>query len=138
MKSPKTKTILDTDILSNLMRRHPVAINRARSYLAEFPQLTISILTRYEILRGLQARGATTRVIAFDRFCSTNEVLPLTDAIVNRAAEIYADLHQRGCVIGDADIFIAATALEHDLVVSTNNEAHFRRVTGLALENWLR
>jgi len=35
--------------------------------------------------------------------------LPLTDAIVIRAATIYADLHQRGTLIGDADILIAAT-----------------------------
>ncbi|CAN5764088.1 type II toxin-antitoxin system VapC family toxin [soil metagenome] len=131
------KTLLDTDILSNLMRRHPVAIGRAQTYLATYPQLTISILTRYEILRGFRARGATTQLTTFDRFCSANEGLPLTDAIIVRAADIYADLHQRGCLIGDADILIAATTLEHGLVVATNNTSHFGRVAGLSLENWL-
>ncbi|MGH9829139.1 MAG: hypothetical protein ACREDR_38460 [Blastocatellia bacterium] len=31
---------------------------------------------------------------------------------------------------------IAATALVHQLVVVTNNEAHFRRISGLNVENW--
>jgi tRNA(fMet)-specific endonuclease VapC len=64
-------------------------------------------------------------------------ILPLTDAIVVRAATIYADLHQRGTLIGDADILIAATGLEHGLVVVTNNESHYQRIAGLRLGNWL-
>lgn len=49
---------------------------------------------------------------------------------------IYADLYRRGELIGDADILIAATALVENLVLGTNNERHFRRVAGLAVENW--
>ena len=54
-----------------------------------------------------------------------------------QATDIYADLYRRGTLIGDADILIAATALVHGLVVITNNGAHFRRITGLQLDNWL-
>jgi tRNA(fMet)-specific endonuclease VapC len=64
-------------------------------------------------------------------------VLLLTDGIVVRAAEVYADLYRRGALIGDADILIAPSALEHGLVVITNNEDHFRRIPGLMVENWL-
>jgi tRNA(fMet)-specific endonuclease VapC len=46
-------------------------------------------------------------------------------------------LHQRGVLIGDADILMAATGLEHGLVVVTNNEEHYKRISGLPLENWL-
>jgi len=35
------KTVLDTDILSTLMRRTPVVLNRARNYLAYHPELTL-------------------------------------------------------------------------------------------------
>ena len=66
------------------------------------------------------------------------DVLPLTDEVVVRAADIYAALKQRGEPIGDADILIAATALDRGLAVVTNNEDHFRRISGLAVENWLR
>lgn len=133
-----TQVVLDTDILSAIMKKNPVVIPKARSYLAEHGQFTLSILTRYEILRGLKAKGAAKQAIAFDRFCATNVVLPLTDEVVVKAAEIYAELRGRGALIGDADILIAASALVHGLGVLTNNEDHFRRITNLQVENWLR
>jgi tRNA(fMet)-specific endonuclease VapC len=133
-----TQVVLDTDILSAVMKKNPVVIPKARSYLAEYGQFTLSILTRYEILRGLKAKGAAKQAIAFDRFCATNVVLPLTDEVVVKAAEIYAELSGRGALIGDADILIAASALVHGLGVLTNNEDHFRRITNLQVENWLR
>jgi tRNA(fMet)-specific endonuclease VapC len=129
--------LLDTDVLSAVMRRRQPALAHAQAYLADHPHFTFSILTRFEILRGLKARSATAQLALFDRFCRASHVLLLTDAIVVRAAEVYADLHRRGALIGDADILIAASALEHGLTVITNNEDHFRRIPGLTVDNWL-
>jgi tRNA(fMet)-specific endonuclease VapC len=131
------KALLDTDILSAVMRGNPAVTARARAYLAEHGALAFSIITRYEILRGLKAKNATSQLQAFDRFCETCLILPLTDEIVVVAADIYAALKQRGESIGDADILIAATALGHGVAVVTNNEGHFRRISGLNVENWL-
>ena len=131
------QAIVDTDILSAVMRRNPVVIPRALSYLSEYGQLTFSIITRYEILRGLKAKDATKQAMTFNRFCQKNKILTLTDEIVVRAAEIYADLRKRGELISDADILIAASALAYGFRVVTNNEKHFRRILGLRLENWL-
>ena len=110
------QVLMDTDVLSNLMRGHPVVVARAEAYLSAHGRLTLSILTRYEILRGLKAKGATTQRAAFDRLCNASLVLPLTDGIIVKAAEIYADLYRRGAIIGDVDILIAATALMHTSV----------------------
>lgn len=132
------EALLDTDTLSAIMKGHPLVVARARDYLAEHLLLTMSIITRYEILRGLKAKSATTQVQAFDRLCETCRILPVTDEVVVRGAEIYAALKQRGEPIGDADILIGASALAHGLVVVTNNEDHFRRIPGLQVENWLR
>jgi tRNA(fMet)-specific endonuclease VapC len=131
------KALLDTDILSALMRGNPAVTAKARAYLAEHGTLAFSIITRYEILRGLRAKHATSQLQAFDRFCETCLILPLTDETVVRPADIYAALRQSGEPIGDADILIAATALGHGLAVVTNNEAHFRRISGLDVANWL-
>ena len=119
------QALVDTDTLSAVMRKHPMAVARAQAYLALHRQFTFSIITRYEVLRGLKAKGAKAQQAAFDRFCAANEILPLTDEIIVRAAEIYADLHQRGALISDADILIAASALVHGLALITNNEEHF-------------
>ena len=135
MSPPIEAALLDTDILSAVMRQQAGAVSRARAYLAQ--RLTFSLITRYEILRGLHAKNATAQLAAFERLCGASTVLPLTDSIISRGARIYAELHRRGALIGDADILIAATALESDLIVVTNNMSHFERIAGLRLESWL-
>lgn len=130
--------LLDTDILSAAMRGHPAATARARRYLAQHERLTFSVITRYEVLRGLLAKRAVWQQRAFEKLCATSEVLPLTDDVALQAAAIHADLHSRGELIGDAEILIGATALAHGYAVATNNESHFARIASLAVENWLR
>jgi tRNA(fMet)-specific endonuclease VapC len=133
-----TPAVLDTDVLSAIMRRNPQVLLKARAYLDKHNQFTLSIITRFEVLRGLKAKSAIRQILHFDRLCSRTLILPLTDAIVVQASDIYADLYRRGALISDADILIAASALVYGLGVVTNNEDHFRRINGLHVENWLR
>lgn len=129
--------LLDTDMLSEVMKqRDPTVRRRAREYLAAHGHLSFSIITRYEVLRGLKAKGATQQEAAFERRCRRSEILPLTDPTILRAAEIYADLKRHGQLISDADILIAATAMAHGLTLVTNNTAHYSRIASLTLENW--
>ena len=130
--------ILDTDILSAIMRRQSAVIPTARAYLREHHQFHFSIITQYEILRGLKAKDATRQTATFENFCSRNIILPLSEETISKAAEIYADLYKRGELIGDADILIAASAMVHGLGIITNNERHFQRISDLQVENWLK
>ena len=132
------KVILDTDILSAIMRRQSAVIPTARAYLREHHQFHFSIITQYEILRGLKAKGATRQTATFENFCSRNIIHPLSEETISKAAEIYADLYKRGELIGDADILIAASAMVHGLGIVTNNERHFQRISDLQVENWLK
>ncbi len=135
MSSPQF--ILDTDILSLLMRKNAAVLARASSYLSEHRRFTISIITRYEILRGLKAKDALKQAKRFEEFCAQNRVLPIDDKVIIQAADIYADLYRRGELIADADILIAASAMANECGLVTNNEAHFRRIAVLQVENWL-
>ena len=129
--------LLDTDTLSEIMKGVDSHVqDHARRYLAIFRQFTFSIITRYEILRGLKARRATRQITRFEQRCQHSEVLPLTADIIVQAAEVYAVLYQGGQLISDADILIAATALKHYLVLVTENVNHFRRILGLSIESW--
>ena len=130
--------LVDTDVLSAIMRRSQAATAKAAAYLSVHSLFSFSIITRYEILRGLKAKNATKQIAAFELLCVSSNVIALTDAIVDKAAEIYAKLHSRGRLIGDADILIAASALANGCGVATNNEKHFKRVPGLHIENWLK
>ena len=53
---PQPAVLLDTDILSELLKQHPFVLQRVRTYLAEHERLAFSIITRYELLRGLKAK----------------------------------------------------------------------------------
>ncbi len=130
--------LLDTDTLSAIMRGHLKAVAKGNDYLNDHGQFTFSIITRFELLRGLKVKNATRQAVAFENLCLANIIFDLTDSIIIKAADIYADLYRRGLLIGDADILIAATALVHGYAVATNNERHFQRIPGLHLENWLK
>ncbi len=131
------KAVLDTDALSAIMRQESTALSQAQVYLSSYSRLTVSIVTRFEILRGLNAKNATSQAAAFNTMCQSMEVLSLTDAVIVRAADIYGKLHQTGQLIGDADILIAATCLENGCDIVTNNTSHFSRISGLVVQNWL-
>ena len=52
--------------------------------------------------------------------------------------KLKANLVRQGNAINDADLFIAAGALENDMVLVTNNEKHFNRIKELKIENWAK
>jgi tRNA(fMet)-specific endonuclease VapC len=131
------ETLLDSDILSALLKRNANVVLRTREYLKVHAQLTFSSITRYEILRGLKAKRAVAQLARFDEFCGNCRILPATNDVVNGAADIYAELYRAGLLIGDADILIAATTLVHELDLASNNVAHFERVEGLTVTTWM-
>jgi tRNA(fMet)-specific endonuclease VapC len=129
--------LLDTDTLSEIIKGRDLATQRsAQDYLRRFQRFQFSIITRYEILRGLMAKDAVAQVRAFEQQCQESTVLALSDEVVTEGAEIFATLRKRGEIISDADILIAATALVHGLALITNNLEHFRRVRDLRVETW--
>jgi tRNA(fMet)-specific endonuclease VapC len=64
------------------------------------------------------------------------DILPLGEAEGIRAGDLLATLEARGEPIGMEDVWIGATALEHQLTVVTRNLKHFRRIPGLVSESW--
>lgn len=131
-----TRVLLDSDTLSLLLKgRQPVKSN-ALDYLAHHDGFTFSVITHFEILRGLKAKDALVQISKFREICEISDEIELSPEIIGIATDIYSDLHKTGRIIGDADILIAATALHLDISVVTNNIKHFSRVAGLRVINW--
>ena len=120
------------------MRFHTEGLERARIYQQQHSQFSMSVVTHFEVLRGLRAARAARQEAVFAAFANNTTIYPLTDAVFARAIDVYADLHRRGRLIADADLLIACTALEHGMPIATNNESHFSRIPGLRIDNWLR
>lgn len=131
------RILLDSDTISNMMRRHPNAVKRAAQYRNLYPTFTFSIITKYEIVRGLKIKDARKQLQVFEAFSAASEVLPITLEVVEEASNIYSELYRSGKPIGDADILIAATAIINDCILATGNGRHFARIPNLRIVNWL-
>ena len=91
----------------------------------------ISLAELYEGVHYSQD-PATSRA-ALVRFLSTVTVLPIDAEVCDIFGRERGRLRQRGTMIGDFDLLIAATALRHDLGLGTNNRRHFEVVEGLRI-----
>ena len=132
-------TLLDTDVLSEVIKlRNPTVRQRALAYRQQHGQLAISAITKYEIVRGYRDHNATAQLAHFEVFCQHELVLAVTDAIFDRAADLWVTGRKGGHPRADADLIIAATALEHGRVLATGNTAHFAWIPGLRLDDWRR
>ncbi len=132
--------LLDTDILSNLMKRGPASTLVAR--LARVPpedQFTSSV-TLGELLYGAHRSSRTAALLERieETLLPELPILPFDAAAARRYGELRAELEQKGTRIGDADTRVASIALSRGLTVVTGNERHFQQVPGLAIENWLK
>jgi tRNA(fMet)-specific endonuclease VapC len=122
------QAIVDSDTISYFFRNHPQVVAKLDQYLQEYGFINLSVISYYEILNGLYFKDAKGQLVKFEQFVSLNEVLPLTDEIARKAAEIFAELRKKGQVIGHNDVLIAATAITQSMVLVTNNTAHFGRI----------
>jgi tRNA(fMet)-specific endonuclease VapC len=64
-------------------------------------------------------------------------VVPFDEPATDRYGELRALLEHRGVPIGPLDTLIAAHALSLKSTLATHNTREFRRVPGLAVEDWL-
>lgn len=70
---------------------------------------------------------------SFARWLDSVDVLIVDRATAMRYGTLRAYLRHDGADIGPSDIWIAATALQHDLTLVTRNLRHFGRLPGLTL-----
>lgn len=135
------KALLDTDILSEIMRaRNPRIVQQVADYKAQYGNLTISAITVMEVIKGFHKVGRQDAVDRFAQSLQTIEILVFDKACAEIAGRIYADLENQGQPIGRADPMIAAVAVKNDLVLITGNTDHYQRIQRLGyplqLDNW--
>ena len=133
--------LIDTDILSYILKRKENVYDYAFEYLKSHRKFTISCITYYECLRGYKAISASKRLQIFHEFMNITSVIYLDQSILEKAGEIYALLKQKGKIPGEFDILIGATAITNNLTLISNNEKHYRPLVhyfSLELDNWNR
>lgn len=131
------KCLIDTDILSYYMRGVPEVVSEGRKYLKQFGSFAFSTLTVFEILKGLRKKKLLEKELLFQAHVAKHDVLALDYSIMDTAASLLVDLEEKGTPIAHGDLFIASTALTYGLILVTNNTAHYSKIKGLELENWM-
>jgi predicted nucleic acid-binding protein len=95
-------------------------------------RIAISWVSVAEVYEGAFCSPAPgVHLAAFRRWLHPYRILGLNEGIAERFAETRADLRRRGQRLPDLDLFIAATAIHHDLTLLTFNLRHFQRVPDL-------
>lgn len=83
---------------------------------------------------GELACGKSAAAMAqWKRLCKPYPILPWSIDVSWQYGEIYRHLAAKGTLIGTNDLWIAATAMVHDMGVVTRNLAEFQRVPGLSV-----
>ena len=133
--------LLDTDTLSDLMRRRPSAALLAHIQAVPSDEQVTSSIVIAEMFRGAYRHPSRSEQLLdqIRNIVLTNfEVLRFDEQVADNYGRITAYLESRGTPIGIGDTMIAATALAHDLVMVAGNVRHHSRVPGLQVENWIR
>jgi len=116
--------LVDTNVVSELMRPAPDA--NVAAWAARQARFDLSVISLEEVLYGLGARKNARLSDWFERFIATHcDVLPVSPRIARRCAGLRAELSKKGRIRTQADLLIAATSAEHDLVLVTRNERDF-------------
>ena len=134
--------LLDTNVLSELMREHPDA--DVRGWFAQNMRsaMSVSAVTLAEILTGIALLPAGKRraalAIAAEQMFEQDfagRCLAFDAVAARNYALIVADRTRRGLPISTEDAQIAAIALAAGLTVVTRNTKDFENIDGLKLAN---
>lgn len=129
--------LLDTDMPSYFLKGVPEVVEKARQYLLLYGTLDFSVITYYEIRRGLEWAGAHRKIADFEELTRVSMVLgPGPDCRSGGSAN-QCGAEEKSTPIDEADILIAGIARARGLAVITNNARHFAQVPNLEVENWL-
>ncbi len=125
--------LIDTNVLSEFSRKgEPDPRVKIWLKAAAPGSLYASVLTLAEIHRGIEILPASKRRAQLEQWLEGEllesfgpNLLPVTRAIGDRWAVLSARAQRRGAPLAVIDGLIAATALEHDLILVTRNVRDF-------------
>ena len=130
--------LLDTNIVSEIVRRVPDANVTARLSQEPAAGLHLSSVSVFELRYGAarSAKPASLWARIQRDILSRFQVLPFTEQDALTAADLMAPLIKSGQQFSLQDIWLAGVAYGRDLTLVTRNRRDFDRVPGLKLENW--
>jgi tRNA(fMet)-specific endonuclease VapC len=128
--------LLDTCTISDFVKGEVNTLNHFKK--VQIQSLAISTITLMEINYGLLINPQKAKKInpIIEEIFAKVAILNFTQKEAGIASSIRSDLKSKGTPIGYYDVLIAATAVNHQLILVTSNVREFNRISHLRVENW--
>jgi tRNA(fMet)-specific endonuclease VapC len=126
------RALLDTSAAAAFLRGDQPLIDQ----VTRLDEVYTNVVAVGELLYG--ARHSSNPAANLDRvaaFVAAIVVLPCDEATAEVYARVKQDLRAKGRPIPDNDLWIAAAAIQHGLVL-VNRDAHFAQIEELEQETW--
>jgi len=121
--------LLDTSILIEYYRKKDKSKSTLFCLTNADSKFAVSAITLFEIYTGANHE----QLIFWNDFFQEITIIPFDSEVAIKAADINKELKQIRKQIDAPDLFIAATAIKHNLPCATLNKKHFERVANLKL-----
>lgn len=132
------KYLFDTDVLSALIRREPLAKLHQRLARVPAKDQGTTTITLGELSYGAHKAGRLDLYPRVRLLLADVEILGFDEPAAEQYGPLRAKLERKGTRLDEADLRIACIALAHDRTLATGNARHFGRVEGLRVEEWLK
>jgi tRNA(fMet)-specific endonuclease VapC len=129
--------LLDTDIVIYWLKNKYPKINKKMKKIDE-ERISVSSITVAELYFGAYNSGRKEEnKQLIDELLEKINIIHFDESAAQCFGQIKSLLKSQGKIICDSDLFIAAAAISNDLILVTNNERHFERISDLEITNWV-
>ena len=127
--------LIDTDILIYSLKGNSTVTSNFMKHKS-IPK-SISVVSFGELVFGACKSQHPERNLATIRhLAELFPVIEISRSIMETFGEYKASLQKKGVAVADMDLLIAATALNLNMTLVTNNVKHFKKIPELPVENW--
>ena len=130
--------LFDTTFIIDLINNHPGAVNKTKQIEREPTLKGISVITAYEYLYGIHRIYTNNKIqdqnikTAF-KDLSFFHIFSLDYETIKVSARLQADLTSKRLMLGINDLYIAATAIQYHLILTTRDH-DFSRIKKLKID----
>lgn len=104
---------------------------------AGLDNISITVITECELFYGaFKSSKVEKNLKVITDLSKKIKIVQTMDGVSRIYGKIKSELERRGQILDDADLLIACITLVRDSTLVTNNTDHFKRIPGLAIENW--
>ena len=125
------RILIDTSVIITFLRSKEKSKTSFWKLINEY-ECCVSSITVFELYAGAIDK---TKVNDINKILNFLRVIEFSNETAELASNIYKELRSKNKLIEFRDIFIAATAIQENISISTKNKKHFQRIRNLSFLN---